>query len=309
MIPTRLTLGSLLICGLLIFGCQPTPPDEAGLLDINGTQLYYSATGTGEPLLIIHGGPVLDQSYLVNHFAPLAKDYRLIFYDQRASGRSASAVDSASMTIKMFVEDIEGIRKKLNLGKISVLGHSWGGFLAVRYAAAYPGEVERLILSNPMPPSTSVWQAEEQELAKRITRSDSLQRSQVLSSEAMKNNNVSAVNELMMLSFKTQFADTTLLNRLTINLPADYFTRSKVFRFLFPELMNYDLLPEVQKIDAPTLVIYGDYEPAATLSGPLYEDNLTNGELAIISGSGHFPFIENPSEFFEQIRRFISEKR
>ncbi|MCE2937033.1 MAG: alpha/beta fold hydrolase [Cyclobacteriaceae bacterium] len=73
----------------LVVGCQSPPPDESGLLDVNGTQLYYTATGQGEPLLIIHGGPVLDQSYLTEHFKPLAAHYRLIFYDQRAiPGRS-----------------------------------------------------------------------------------------------------------------------------------------------------------------------------------------------------------------------------
>lgn len=292
----------------LVVGCQSPPPDESGLLDVNGTQLYYTATGQGEPLLIIHGGPVLDQSYLTEHFKPLATHYRLIFYDQRASGRSRAEVDSASMTVKNLVDDIEAIRQKLQLKKIHVLGHSWGGFLAVKYAAAYPENVNRILLSDPMPPSTTVWQAEEQELAKRITRYDSLQRSLILNSEAMKNKEVSAVNALMKLSFKTQFADTSLLDKLSIHLPADYFQRSATFGHIFPELMNYDLVPDLQKLDAPTLILYGDYEPAATLSGPLYEQNLTNGELAIVSTSGHFPFIENPTEFFGHIRRFLSEK-
>lgn len=89
--------------------------------------------------------------------------------------------------MKNLVDDIEAIRQKLQLKKIHVLGHSWGGFLAVKYAAAYPENVNRILLSDPMPPSTTVWQAEEQELAKRITHYDSLQRSLILNSEAMKN--------------------------------------------------------------------------------------------------------------------------
>jgi len=97
------------------------------------------------------------------------------------------------------------------------------------------------------------------------------------------------------------------LDKLSIHLPADYFQRSATFGHIFPELMNYDLVP-LQKLDTPTLILYGDYEPAATLSGPLYEQNLTNSELVIVSTSGHFPFIENPTEFFGHIRRFLSEK-
>lgn len=293
---------------LLLACCTTSTAPEQGMVDINGTSLYYSSIGKGEPILIIHGGPVLDQSYMTGHFDELAKNYRLIFYDQRACGKSAAQVDSSSMTIQTFVNDIEGIRKKFELDKIHVLGHSWGGLLAVKYAAAFPEHTQSLILSNPVPPITAVWQEEEKELSKRSSPYDSVQRAQIMQSEEMKNKQVGAINKLMKLAFKTQFADTTMLDQLTIALPEDYFARSAAFQHMGPELFSYDLTNELQAIKCPALVMYGDYEPAAKLSGPLYKEKLTGSELVTISKSGHFPFIENKLEFFDTITNFLDGK-
>src|SRR5882672_4976928 len=98
---------------LLLLSCTTPKPNDEGLLAINGTSLYYHAIGKGEPVIIIHGGPVLDQSYMFDHFKELAKNHRLIFYDQRACGKSTSEVDTSSMTIKNLIDDIDQLRQKL----------------------------------------------------------------------------------------------------------------------------------------------------------------------------------------------------
>ena len=65
---------------LFLLACSaPQQKDEKGILAINGTRLFYHAFGMGEPVIVIHGGPVLDQSYMVDHFKELSKKYRLIF--------------------------------------------------------------------------------------------------------------------------------------------------------------------------------------------------------------------------------------
>ena len=121
---------------LLLVSCT-APQKEEGLLAVNGTSLYYYSIGKGEPVIVIHGGPVLDQSYMIDHFKELSKNYRLIFFDQRACGKSTADVDTASMTMKTLIDDIDQLRQKLNLDQVHVLGHSWGGMLAARYAIEY----------------------------------------------------------------------------------------------------------------------------------------------------------------------------
>ncbi|HEX9653891.1 MAG TPA: alpha/beta fold hydrolase, partial [bacterium] len=119
---------------------------EEGLRAINGTQLYCKVMGSGEPIVILHGGPGLDHTYLLPQMAELAKDYRLIFFDQRLAGRSASNVDSSAITLQNFIDDVEGVRREFNLEKMNLLAHSWGSFLALNYAITYPDHLKSLTL-------------------------------------------------------------------------------------------------------------------------------------------------------------------
>jgi proline iminopeptidase len=294
----------LLLFLVCLMACEPVR-ERSGFADVNGTRLYYQLLGAGEPVFILHGGPLLDQSYLQDHVQGLSKEFLVVLFDQRLCGKSAGTVDSTSVTLDNYVEDIEALRRQLSFEQIHVLGHSFGALLAVRYTERYPTNVKRLILSDPIPPTTAIWQQEEAELNKRLTPYDTAQRGKVLRSESFRKQEVSAVNDLMKKSFKIQFYDTTKLDLLRIELPADYFARSQQFARIGPELMNYDLLPALRQFTLPVLVLYGDYEPAATLSGPVYKAALQQGKLVIVPQSGHFPFIEQPKAFDSLVSTFI----
>ncbi|MFZ1634078.1 MAG: hypothetical protein WAT43_09400, partial [Chitinophagales bacterium] len=76
---------------LIVFGMSLTvanAQDTTGLYTVNGTQLYIKIIGEGDPILIVHGGPGLNHEYFLPHLLPLAKNHKLIFYDQRSSGKS-----------------------------------------------------------------------------------------------------------------------------------------------------------------------------------------------------------------------------
>jgi len=255
-------------------------------------------------VIVIHGGPVLDQSYMIDHFKELSKNYRLIFFDQRACGKSTADVDTASMTMKTLIDDIDQLRQKLNLDQVHVLGHSWGGMLAARYAIEYPLKVKSLVLCDAMPPSFRLWNEEEQILAQRTSAYDSVLEDQIKSQEGFKNQEVKWVDSLMKVAFKSQFVDTTKLALLKIKLPQDYFKRSKIFEHIGPELFAFDLTTQLEKIIAPTLIIYGNQEPATDISAPVYKSGIADSQLVIIPHSGHFPFIEQPVRFNNAVNLF-----
>ena len=129
--------------------------DEEGTLSVNGSEIYYNKVGVGEPIIIVHGGPVLDHGYLKSSFKPLTQDYELLYYDQRLSGRSSADVDNEDITLDNFVEDIEGLREEFNYDKIHLMAHSWGGLLAMKYTIKYPSNLSSLILLNSMPANTT----------------------------------------------------------------------------------------------------------------------------------------------------------
>ncbi|HEV8513082.1 MAG TPA: alpha/beta fold hydrolase, partial [Cyclobacteriaceae bacterium] len=289
---------------LVLASCTSSQKDEEGLIAVNGTSLYYHSIGKGEPVIVIHGGPVLDQSYMIDHFKELAKNHRLIFYDQRVSGKSTVDVDTSTMTMKTLIEDIDQLRQKLGFEQVHVLGHSWGGMLAAKYAIEYPLKVKSLVLCDAMPPSFRLWNEEEQVLAQRTSAYDSLLLDQIKEQPGFKNQEVKWVDSLMKIAFKSQFVDTTKLALLKIKLPADYFKRSKIFEHVGPELFTFDLTTQLEKIIAPTLIIYGEQEPAAKISGPVYKSGIADSKLVIIPNSGHFPFIEQPLRFNLAVEAF-----
>jgi len=293
-----------LVAFVLLVSCTAPQKDEEGLLAVNGTSLYYHSIGQGEPVIIIHGGPVLDQSYLIDHFKELAKNHRLIFFDQRACGKSTADVDTASMSMKNLIDDIDQLRQKLELDQVHILGHSWGGMLAAKYAIEYPLKVKSLVLCDAMPPSFRLWNEEEQILMQRTSAYDSLLEEQIKSLDGFKNQEVKWVDSLMKISFKSQFEDTTKLALLKIQLPEDYFKRSKIFEHIGPELFAFDLTTQLDKITAPTLIIYGDQEPATEISAPVYKSGIASSQLVIIPNSGHFPFIEQPLRFNLAVNEF-----
>lgn len=306
---TRLLLVAFLILSYLIAGCAQQGNNiniEKGHKTINGTEIYYKKMGTGEPMIVVHGGPMLDHSYLLPHLESMAEQYELIFFDQRLSGRSSADVDSTEVTMKNFVDDIEALRSSFGLDRVHLLGHSWGGQLSMRYAVSYSQNLRSLILLNPMPASAELWNKEETELATRMTKHDRKARREIMDSEGFKKNSPEAIESLLRLSFKRQFHDTTLVDSLDLYIPQDYGKRSQLFANLMPELREYDLHPELSEMTIPTLIVYGASEPAADLSGPRLDRTIPNSELVIIEKSGHFPFIERPNQLFSEIQLFLN---
>ena len=117
-------------------------------MDANGVLIYYEALGRGQPLLILHGGPGASHDYFLPYLLPLARTNRVVFIDERGSGKSGKLEDPKGYTVENMVEDVEAVRQHLNLGKMNLLGHSYGGVLAEAYALKYQANLAHLILGS-----------------------------------------------------------------------------------------------------------------------------------------------------------------
>src|SRR5215207_9810663 len=131
-------------------------PSEGHVLT-DRARLYYRAIGEGRPIIVLHGGPDFDHHYLVPELDRLAASFRLVYYDQRGRGRSAGDVRPDEVGIDSDVEDVERVRRHFGLDSVAVLGHSWGGLLAMEYATRHPERVSHLILANTAPASAEDW--------------------------------------------------------------------------------------------------------------------------------------------------------
>jgi proline iminopeptidase len=283
-----------------------------GLKTINGTKLYIkiqaqpykAATGKGEPLVIVHGGPGLNHTYLLPNFKNLSKWFTLVFYDQRASGRSAiPSTDSTSL--KFFADDIEGIRKSLGVDKILLFSHSWGAIPVTQYALIYPDRVKGIIYCNPVALSKEydAITLENQQL--RATGRDSTNRSIIIGSPEFRAGKADAYRRLLMLSFAHSFAKADNFQKLKFELQPNFKQSSQsLFGGLGPDLKEFNYYNSVQRFRFPTLVLHGRADAIPLQASERLLESIPNSRLSIFRDSGHFIFIEEPKKFYQEVVSF-----
>lgn len=297
---------------LQIFGCillcnTAQAQTVEGLKEINGTQLFISEVGKGEPLIIIHGGPGLNQEYFKPHLDPLTKKFKLVYYDQRACGQSTVPLPD-SLSLAFFIDDIEAIRKSLGVEKVNLLAHSWGAMLAVNYGIKYPQHVEKMILSNPIALNLEYQAASMKMLQSKTTKQDSIDRATIIASEAFKTKQVSSVEALMKIVFRASFNDRAKIDALDIHLPANYFAATNaLYQGLGKDLQSYDYYENIKAFSFPVLVLAGKADNIPQEAIERTANNVSRSTFIMFKQSGHFPFIEEQTLFVKQITRFLKK--
>lgn len=268
---------------------------------INGTNLFLSIHGNGDYLLVVHGGPGLNHSYFLPHLNGLEKDFRVVYYDQRACGQSAvPSVDSISM--KFFIEDIEAIRKMLKVEKLNILAHSWGAVLAARYSIQYPDHVKKMVFSNPALLSHE-YDAQVAALIKqKTTKQDSTDRARIMASEDTKK-----YEKLFLLSFQLSAYDKSNIFKINLNLPSNFIEgNTALFTGLSRDSsLEANLYESLKSFSFPLMIIQGssDILPPAVLDR--FEKEVPHAKRYIFKKSGHFPFVEEPDLFRKTLIRFL----
>lgn len=125
---------------------------ETGLVRVNGFRLYYESYGEPKKgaVLILHGGPGISHDYL-HPLADLAQfGYQVVLYDQLGCGRSQRPKSNGAYDFRRAVDEVEGVRRALKLGRVHLFGHSYGTQLGTAYALEYPRSLRSLILAGPV---------------------------------------------------------------------------------------------------------------------------------------------------------------
>ena len=139
------------------------------IVELNGVRLYTRQVGDGPSVVVLHGGPGAHHDYLLPQYDRLAAGRALIYYDQRGGGRSAVPRDMA-VGWREHVADLEALRNHWRLDRLTLLGYSWGGLLAVLYALEHPSRIARLALVSGAP-LTAAWREEfERRFAARMAQ-------------------------------------------------------------------------------------------------------------------------------------------
>jgi proline iminopeptidase len=137
------------------------------LVAAGDTHLWVESEGSGEPLILLVGGPANSHISFHPTFSALADQFRVIYYDYRGRGRSDRSGKVEDISFKGDVADLESLRKALKLERINLYGFSYGGLIAQAYALKYPERVSHLVLANTVH-SAEMWQKNHENINREL---------------------------------------------------------------------------------------------------------------------------------------------
>jgi release factor-specific protein-(glutamine-N5) methyltransferase len=275
----------------------------------DGRTLAYRRAGSGPTLVCHPGGPGFSSRYFGADLGGLGDRLELVLLDPRGSRESDRPADQRGYRIEDYVDDLDELREQLGLERMSLLGHSHGGVVAMAYAARAPERIERLVLASTI---AHLGAEQEEAAAAAVERhrdapwyEDAL--AAIAAEEAGEfadDSELAALSRRFLPLYFGRYdeAAASYLETLADEIPNGDAIRqweSEIFR-------SFDLRPELERIEAPTLVITGDGDFAA---GPAAAEEIARGipgaELEILHDTGHFVFVESPTRFREAVWKFL----
>ena len=290
---------------------------KEGFIDTSdGVRLFYQVVGAGpETLVAVHGGPGNTMESILPDLEALAKNRRVIYYDQRGGGRSTVIKERDKLGIAKHIEDLEALRQFFKLDKMTLLGNSWGGILISFYAAAHPERVERMVLHNPAEPTKALLMEAVDEIGARIQsryNAEERKRFAFLSNPQtwVKSKDPRAVcREWFQMLAPTYVAQPDSMAKFKGDVcagPEEAVRYQQVVNMqIWTTLGDFNLLPSVTVVKAPVLVIHGAADPIPVESSEAWVRAMPNARLLLIKNAGHISHVEQPEIFFGAVETFL----
>jgi proline iminopeptidase len=270
---------------------------------VRDVSLFVTVMGQGYPLVLMHGGPGVDHITLLP-LRPLAERFTLVFYDHRCNGRSTGA-EVGSMTWDNLTADAEALRLSLGFEQWAVLGHSFGGMVALEYALRYPRSLSKLVLLDTCGDSRWVQQNAPEVLARR-----GYSAATVRAARRFFNGEI-APREMVpsMLKFAGAYyhrlSPLQQLHEAALGFRMK--SRPEALIFGFGHLLKgWSVMDRLGAIQVPTLVLAGrdDFQFPPEHQEALAA-GLPNARLAIIERAGHNAHSERSREVIRTIQDFL----
>lgn len=283
-----------------------------GFVDLPTVRLFWRDVGRGEPLLVLHGGPALSHEYLYPGLAPLADVARVVFFDQRGCGRSARPTDDR-YDMATMAADVEGVRRSLGLGRVDLLGFSFGGMVAQEVALRYPESVRRLIVAGAGPSGGDInRRLSEVKAATPARDREVIDRFEALgpfSGDAYPPEYAAAADAAYRpFSFHRlpgpppEVAD--VLGHLSFDVYRRIWGDRGEFR-VTGVLRDWDRLEDLRTIRVPTLILIGRYDLTSVDTARDMGRRIPRSRVVVFEESGHFMYLEEPDKFLTEVRTFL----
>jgi pimeloyl-ACP methyl ester carboxylesterase len=275
-------------------------------LEVNGTRLWFDVDGPAlvpdgsammarPTIVLVHGGPgTYDHSYFKPWFGSLREVAQVVYLDLRDHGRSARH-DAAEWSFELSADDVRAFCDALDIVKPVVFGHSMGGFVAMLYAARHPAHPGGVILQSTLARFDlerlvggfrRVAGDEIAELAERDYGGDPIS---------------NAEWARVFAAFGPHVPSQQALARRLPNLAIANTGMDLMRRF--------DVIDQLRRITCPTLVCVGELDPVTPIA--MSREIVASlspgiGRLAVVGGAGHFPWLDDPDQYWPIITAFVA---
>jgi proline iminopeptidase len=257
--------------------------------------------GAGPPLICINGGMLFDHSMLWPALSPLAVVRQVILYDQRGRGASSAPANPEDATIDDDAADVAALRRALGVRRWDVLGHSWGGGIAMLATAGDVAGVRRLVLVDAVGP-TSDWMAPLR--AAVLDRLVGAEREAVarIPEHALADPDPALHSAYARAVYPAWLADPDLAKRFA---PPDAMSATGAAMLAQLRRHGYDWRTRLRGLSTPTLVIHGDRDPLPLAVSTDNSYILATARREVVPSSGHMTFWYAPERFFSLIESFL----
>lgn len=276
--------------------------EEIDLIAVDdGVEVYLEDTGPEDApaIVVLHGGPGGSSYALREGFGEYLEDFRVLYLDQRGGGRSPALPEEPQLfTIDALVEDLFHLRDHLGLDTWTLLGHGFGGLLALDYARRSPETTEQVLLVNPW--TNFPWLAGQLYRASLALRGIAQYDVEVevpqdgtgLLQEALAHVEPKAAFDKLMFPSQHSRMEYEWMAEGSTVVGAD--TPGRMF--VLNGLWRLDYTPFLLEVHAPTMVLLGTLDASSYPEAQTIAD-LTGGHLELIEGAGHYPWIDQPYAF------------
>mgnify|MGYP002713049779 CR=1 FL=1 len=292
---------------------MPIEEYETRIVSAGGHKIACYLAGTGDDVVLcLNGGPGLPSDYMREpHLRLVEQGFRVVAFDQLGTGQSDKPTDKSLWRIERYVDEVEAVRSALGLGKVHLIGHSWGGWLALEYAAHHADKLASLVLEDTC--------ADMPHLVSELNR---LRAALGPETEAMMRRHEAEQN----WTHPEYQAAITVLNYRHVCRLADwpepvqrslagsnrdiYFTMQGPNEFLYVgNLKDWNRLDALAGLSVPVLILAGQHDEITPACAMRMRQAAPHAELKIFPNSAHMPFYEEPEPFFATLSAFLQRAR
>jgi proline iminopeptidase len=283
------------------FGRINSPVMLAGMSDTavvrlrDGAELWTAVSGTGPPVVCLHGGPGL-WDYLAPLAALLDEEFTVVRFDQRGCGRSTG--HGAPFTIEQAVDDLDQVRAALGFSRWAVAGHSWGAELALRYAARHTGRATAVAYIAGVGAGNGFKDAHVAELGRRL--GSDRERWAALSAVPAGDRTPAEERERCLLQWRTDFSPTPDAAGRALALwetrPPGASVNAAANRELWNDRETEDLRHAAARVTCPVTMIFGSDDPRPWTASDSLLAALPNASRTMLKDAGHAPWAERPAD-------------